>query len=146
MTDALLMPVLLTHAFTTLAMVGLIWFVQIVHYPLMARVGEAQFQAYEHAHTARTTWVVAPLMLAELASAAMLVPLMGREAMPLTVSGLLALGLIWGSTFLLQVPAHRRLLGGFDARAHRCLVGTNWVRTVLWSLRGVLSCLLLTMV
>lgn len=146
MNDALLMPVLLAHAFSTLAMVGLIWFVQIVHYPLMARVGEANFSAYEQAHTARTTWVVVPLMLIELTTAAMLIPLMGRDAMPLTVAGLIGLGLIWASTFLLQVPAHRRLLGGFDAHAHRRLVGTNWARTALWSLRGGLACALLAMV
>ena len=31
---------LLLHAAATLFMTGLIWFVQVVHYPLFARVGE----------------------------------------------------------------------------------------------------------
>ena len=44
---------------------------------------------------------------------------------------------IWLSTFALQVPRHDELRGGFDARAHEQLVGTNWIRTVLWTLRGV---------
>ena len=55
--------ILLIQAAATLAMVGLIWFVQIVHYPLMAQVGRDSFAHYEASHTARTTWVVAPLML-----------------------------------------------------------------------------------
>ena len=35
--------ILLTQVFATLFMVGLIWFVQIVHYPLYAKVGREQF-------------------------------------------------------------------------------------------------------
>ncbi len=42
----------LAHITATLYMTGLIWFVQIVHYPLFARVGNAEFSAYEQRHTA----------------------------------------------------------------------------------------------
>jgi hypothetical protein len=59
------MSILLLHAAATLSMTGLIWFVQVVHYPLMARVGRVGFADYEAAHTRRTTWVVAPPMLIE---------------------------------------------------------------------------------
>jgi len=52
--------------------------------------------------------------------------------------GFLALGLIWVSTWRLQVPIHRKLAAGFDAGAHRRLVSTNWLRTALWSLRSLL--------
>ena len=31
------------HAAATLFMVGVIWFVQVVHYPLMARVSASEF-------------------------------------------------------------------------------------------------------
>jgi hypothetical protein len=47
--------------------------------------------------------------------------------------------LLWLSTFAIQVPLHRRLAGGFDPAIHRTLVTTNWVRTVLWSIRGLLA-------
>ena len=57
--------ILLLQAASTLAMVGLIWFVQIVHYPLFAQVGREGFSGYEQAHQNRTTFVVAPLMLVE---------------------------------------------------------------------------------
>ena len=43
---------------------GLIWFVQIVHYPLLAEVDPAGFARYHARHSALTTRVVAlPLIL-----------------------------------------------------------------------------------
>jgi len=53
----------------TLPLVGLIWFVQIVAYRLFERVGVAEFPAYHAAHARLITFVVAPLMLGELAAA-----------------------------------------------------------------------------
>lgn len=63
---------LLAHAASTLAMTGVIWFVQVVHYPLFAAVGRKGFAAFEASHRRLTTWVVAPLMLVELVCAAWL--------------------------------------------------------------------------
>jgi hypothetical protein len=45
---------------------------------------------------------------------------------------------IHASTFLVQVPLHERLSAGWDAAAHQRLVASNWVRTVLWTVRAVL--------
>ena len=65
--------VFLTHITATLYMTGLIWFVQIVHYPLFSRVGNAEFPAYEQRHTVLTTWVVGPPMLVEGITALILI-------------------------------------------------------------------------
>ena len=132
--------VLIIHAGATLMMTGLIWFVQVVHYPLMARAGRDDFARFEAAHTRRTTWVVAPLMLAEAATAAILAlsppPDVGRVA---AGTGLGLLAVIWISTATLQVPMHQRLVAGFDERAHRRLLTTNWIRTIAWTVRGVMA-------
>lgn len=64
---------LLTHLATTLIMVGIIWFVQVVHYPLFSQVGTAGFSAYSDAHSRLTTYVVGPPMLVQAASAILLV-------------------------------------------------------------------------
>jgi len=64
--DAPVFWLLLVNAAATLFMVGVIWFVQIVHYPLFALVGEAAFSEYERHHARRTGWVVAIPMLLEL--------------------------------------------------------------------------------
>jgi hypothetical protein len=124
----------------TLFMVGVIWFVQVVHYPLFSRVGEAAFAEYERHHTRRTGWVVVVPMLLELGTA---VATAGYVGGALAWCGLGLLAVAWVSTAFWQVPAHRRLEGGFDAVTHRRLVRTNWVRTVAWSIRGVIACALL---
>jgi len=131
---------LVVHAATTLFMVGVIWFVQIVHYPLFSRVGGAAFAGYERDHVRRTGRVVALPMLLELATAIAAVWVL-EDA--LTWAGLALLAVVWASTGLWQVPAHRRLEDGFDTLIHRRLVCTNWVRTVAWSARGVMACALL---
>ena len=53
---------------STLPLVGLIWLVQVVSYPLFLRVGRADFATYHEAHARLITYVVGPLMLAELAA------------------------------------------------------------------------------
>ncbi|MGA1599609.1 MAG: hypothetical protein ACO4AU_11190 [bacterium] len=134
------MTVLLIHLASTWFMTGLIWFVQVVHYPLFNQVGESVFSRYETIHTQSTTWVVGPVMLAELFSAGWLLWL-APEGIPgwKLWAGAGLLGIVWVSTALLQVPQHGLLASGFDQRAYETLVSTNWVRTVGWSLRGLLA-------
>ncbi len=131
---------LTVHAAATLYMTGVIWFVQIVHYPLFSRVGLPGFSEYEREHARRTGWVVAGPMLAELASAASVVWVVGG---PLSWIGLGLVGIIWMSTWIWQVPAHRRLEAGFDAAAHARLMRTNWVRAAAWTARSVIALALL---
>ncbi|GGJ67978.1 hypothetical protein [Deinococcus aquiradiocola] len=131
---------LVTHAALTWALVGLILTIQVVHYPLFARVGTGGYAAYQQEHVTRITWLVAPLMLAELGTGAALV-LFRPPALP-AVSvwlGLALIVLIWGSTALVQSPTHGQLAAGFDAALHARLVRTNLLRTVLWVARGVLA-------
>ena len=65
---------LILQVLATSFMTGLIWFVQVVHYPLKASVGSATFATYQARHVERTGWVVGPPMLIEAATAAWLVP------------------------------------------------------------------------
>ncbi|MBK7405257.1 MAG: hypothetical protein IPJ41_11650 [Phycisphaerales bacterium] len=121
-------------------MAGLIWFVQIVHYPLFRRVGPIGYAAYQEAHMHRTTIVVGVPMLLELASALglFLVPAdAAPRAMAFLGAGLLAI--VWLSTATVQVPLHARLAKGFDSFAASRLVASNWVRTIGWTLRGVIA-------
>ncbi len=64
---------LLAHLAATWYMTGLVWFVQLVHYPLFAGVGTQGWTAYAAAHTRRTRWVVGPPMLVEAAASLLLV-------------------------------------------------------------------------
>lgn len=130
---------LLLQSAATLTLVGLIWFVQIVHYPLFARVGDSQFVSYEVDHQRLTARVVAPLMLAEIAAATLLVwsrpP--GVSRWPTWV-GLVLIVTIWLLTVLVHVPQHTALALSFDARVQQDLVRDNWWRTGAWTARGLL--------
>lgn len=131
--------VLLANVASTFFMIGLIWFVQVVHYPLFERVGREGFGSYEIHHSQLTSLVVIPPMLIELATTGVLLLLRPARARGWElVVGALLLAVVWASTFLLQVPRHGRLALGFDEAAHRALVATNWIRTIAWSLRGLL--------
>ncbi len=121
------------HAAATWAMTGLIWFVQVVHYPLFNAVGADSFSRYHGAHTTRTTLVVAPLMLVEAASA---VWIASDRPGPAAWAGLALLAVVWLATLGLSVPRHDVLSAGFEANAADALVATNWVRTVAWTARA----------
>lgn len=139
-------PLLLLHCAATLAMVGLIWFVQVVHYPLFSSVGQSPFPEYERLHQKRTTLVVAPLMLIEALTATLILTTdLSPSARDLAWIGWVLLVLIWLSTAFLQVPLHRRLAEGYDLLAVRRLVRTNWLRTSAWTLRGFIAVLLLAL-
>jgi len=130
---------LVVHSSLGLFMCGLIWFVQIVHYPLFEAVGREQFSRYEQMHVQRVGWVVGPVMLAEAASAVALLLLWPQATVkPLLWVNLVLLALIWMSTAVWQVPQHEVLRSGFQPEAARFLVVSNWIRTICWTLRGVI--------
>lgn len=133
--------VLLAQAVASGAMCGLIWFVQVVHYPLFAATGGERSRDYALENQRRTTPVVLPFMLVELATAVAVViwPPAGIGR------GMAAIGLglvvvIWLSTFLVQVPLHGRLArDGHDPGVVAALVRGNWIRTAAWTARAVLA-------
>ena len=131
------------HLAVTLVMTGVIWFVQVVHYPLFAAAADdgraVRWPAYAGAHATRTTWVVAAPMLAELASGAALLRWRPAWCDARTAwLGAALLAVVWASTAALQVPRHDALRRAWDARAHRALVRSNWVRTAAWTARSAL--------
>ena len=135
--------ILLIQIASTWFMVGLIWLVQIVHSPLFADVGSDEFADYATKHQNRISWIVAPVMLVELVTAALLVfwPIDGLSTFYCRV-GLGMLIAIWVSTAAIQVPQHGKLATKYDSKTIRQLVRGNWLRTGLWSVRGVLVLLI----
>lgn len=128
------------HLAATLFMTGVIVFVQVVHYPLMAWVGMEGYRRYQDVHMRRTSWVVLPAMGLELGAAVGLAATrLGTADAPLALAGLALLALIWLSTAAIQAPLHGRLASGFDAGLHRSLVRSNWIRTVAWGVRVPLA-------
>ncbi len=130
---------LLVQLGTTLPLVGLIWLIQIVSYPLFARVGAAAFPAYHDAHARLITFVVGPLMCAELGAA--LAGLPWSDPLVPRAYAWAGAGLAiatWGFTLFVSVPLHEALNAGLDVRLCERLVQTNWLRTAAWTARGIL--------
>lgn len=135
------------HALCTIGMTGLVWFVQLVHYPLFALLDDASLRPYAREHQRRTTWLVGPLMVGEALSAcALLVALRGAPGQWPAVAGLALLVVIWLATAVWQVPAHGRLARQPDADTVRWLVRSNWVRTLAWTVRAAIALALLRVV
>lgn len=133
----------LLHAAVTWFLGGLIWFVQLVHYPLFTAVGTEAFVAYEREHCRRTNWIVLPAMSAEAILAGGLWWCAPGALASVALVGLVALATVWGSTFLLQVPCHRQLAEVADPTTIRRLVASNWLRTGAWSVRALVAAALL---
>ncbi len=135
---------LIIHAAATWFMVGLIWFVQVVHYPLLARLPAAERSSLATLHANLTSLVVAPVMLIEVATAALIAVIAATHGIRLSFAwaGIALLIALWLSTFLVQVPLHAKLQGGSET-AGASLVFTNWVRTLAWTLRGIIAAIIL---
>lgn len=132
------MTTLVVGAAATWAMVGLIWMVQLVQYPMLATYSALTQGAAAVEHQRRITKVVGPLMAVEGVTALILLvdrPDTMAASSAWTAALLLALAL--GSTILVQVPLHGRLAEGHDSRAAERLITTNWVRTAAWTTRGL---------
>lgn len=126
-------------------MVGLIWVMQVVHYPLFAAVGRDDFVSYEEGHTRRVGALLIVPAVGEIVTAALIVVLLPADVgltIALISGGLLAL--VWVMTGLVQARQHGLLSKGFDTGTHRSLVRSNWYRTAAWTGRGILAAVMLT--
>lgn len=129
---------------STWYMTGVIWFVQVVHYPLFERIGATEFREYHLRHVSRTTRAVAPAMAIELATSVWLVVRRRGDStdLSLAVAGLALAVVAWGVTGLISVPAHERLALGFDPETFRRLLRTNLIRALAWSAHAIVAAVL----
>jgi len=124
---------------STWAMFGIIWFAQIVYYPLFSKVGTDNFTEYQNCNLRRTVLVVIPLQMVELFTALLLVWKVPLGILPIQAwTNLILIGITWISTATLQVPRHMKLASGFEQKTQDILVSSNWIRTVVWSIRGAI--------
>lgn len=127
---------------------GLIWTIQLVHYPGFALIGDAESKNYQQQHTRRIAWLVIPLMLAELCFSGLLVWQVWQQdniTQPLLYwLSTACVWLVWLITFFVFVPLHSELEAkGYTKPLTNMLVSWNWPRTLLWTLRMLLLAYLL---
>jgi len=126
---------LVIHFSCCLFMTGVIWLVQILHYPSFKFVSEKEFVTFEQFHIKRISYVVVPVMLVEITTA--IIAYLNHPSL------LLLLNMIFNSlillfTYALSVPYHNKLKEGKSLKTIKMLAYTNWPRTIFWSLRSLL--------
>jgi hypothetical protein len=131
----------------SVGMFGVIWIVQLVHYPLMRFVSGEQFARFETAHRVRISWVVGPLMLVEgvCVLAFLFAPPAGLPGW-LPWAGATAESVAIGTTVLVSAPLHEKLNAQFDSTTLDRLIATNWIRTIAWTARAGLAIAMLVAV
>ena len=136
---------LLMWAVLIFSVFGEIWLVQIVVYPLFARVGSAEYVAYHKFYSSR---IPLPVILPGFAS--FLLPVVLVFVRPDSVPLWMALanaacgvvGLL--VTVGLEIPCHARLeKGGKQEAVIRQLIRYNWPRTISISASALLTMLML---
>lgn len=132
--------ILLFCLFFTLYNTGVIWVLQLNHYPLYAKVGEREFRDYLTAHNGR---ILLPIVLpgsAAFVGSALLLWQRPVEIPSWSVWTLVAINAaILLSTVFVQGPAHNCLArDGYSENLIRRIITTNWLRTVAWTINGLL--------
>ena len=120
---------------STSFMVGVIWVIQLLHYPSFHFINDQKYIEFQHFHMQRISIIVIPAMLTELASALLLAYFFESS---LTII-LLALVIgNWTITLIFFTNMHQKLTDGYDHSIVNRLVQINWSRTALWSLRLII--------
>lgn len=122
-------------------MVGLIWTIHTVHYPLFAHVGESTYAAFQSQHVDRIgkllflPWLTEGITLL----AVLVLAFFGNQRnlrLPAFLNGVgMAIALIISGFW--SAPAHGDLADGFNAAVHDRLMTANLVRSLAWTLCGV---------
>lgn len=122
-------------------MVGLIWTIHVVHYPLFAYVGESTYAAFQSEHVNRIgkllflPWLTEGLTLLGI----LILAFLGKNRalrLPVFLNGVgMAIALVISGFW--SAPAHGDLANGFDASVHHRLMNANLVRSLAWTLCGI---------
>lgn len=123
------------ETFSTFSLLGLIWTIQLVHYPSFRYVSNSKFTEFTTFHARSISFIVLPLMIIELVVAIGLSFLLQDSFSYIKLALVLC---IWGSTFALSVPRHNQLQKRRDEKVIESLILTNWPRTILWSVKSLL--------
>ena len=121
------------YLYSNLALIGLIWTIQIVHYPSFLYIDKKKSFEFQDFHMKSITYIVMPLMLLELFCGAIL--LYKNYSNLIFLSGYISLLIIWAWTFFVNVPVHSKLIIDFNEDLIRKLIKSNWPRTILWSFK-----------
>ena len=136
------MDFLLYNVVLNSILVGIILITQFITYPLFQFI-DSDFKTYHIAYTKRMGYVVAPLMVLELLLVIKIITHHYSNGIIILI-GVLVL-IIWLSTFFIQVPVHNNMSKGKPKNQVLFLMKSNYIRTLCWLLKLILSIQILNM-
>lgn len=130
-------------------MVGMIWVIQVLHYPSLGKAGkltfetenEAIYDALQSQHVDRIgNLLIVPWLTEGITLLVILwIALFGRDTLarvPALINGA-AMAVILAISGFWSAPAHGKLLDRFDPDVYDRLMTANLVRTMAWTICGV---------
>jgi hypothetical protein len=114
-----------------LSMFIIIWLVQLILYPAFLHIAEDKFRIWHKIYCKRISYLVLPLMLAQLFESLAACFFIGSHLEWMKLGCVLS---VWLFTFLISAPCHQKLteFGKVEAEIST-LISTNWYRTWIWS-------------
>ncbi len=128
--------VFFSHLIFSAIMVGVIWVIQLVHYPAFHFIDKDMYASFQKFHMNSISLIVVPVMILELATGVLL--LAGNSKNILIIISFSLLILIWAITGIFFSGAHGKLITGYNVLVVDKLVSMNWIRTILWTLKMLL--------
>lgn len=139
--------ILLANFVATCLMTGVIWFVQWVHYPLLAQIPVDRAVETAIEHQRRTGQVLAiPMAVEGFTTLGLLISRPESVQIFWPWFGAVLLAVALGSTVFVSVPLHAKMAANPSMDIGRRLVVTNWPRTIAWSLRAVVCSVMILQV
>jgi len=129
--------IFIIHLVSSFMMIGIVWLVQVINYPLLSLVPEQFFSAYYRSHLLKSQWIIVPLMVLEAATGGLLLifPIV-QVAYWLYQINFALIVLIWLETILMHLSVHRQLKERHSKAAIENLTRIGWLRTITWSAHG----------
>ena len=115
-------------------MAGVLWLVQIVHYPLLGAVSGDEATSIAVRHQTLISRVVGPAMVSEAVATGMILLVGPADSKMVGFIGFALLCVALAVTVFRAVPLHVRIAQG-QSQLIPELIRINWTRTVAWTLR-----------
>ena len=127
---------LVAHIISTSIMVGVIWVIQLVHYPSFKYMKDSDYIIFQKYHMSNISYIVFPAMFTELITS-LLIFFSGEKSFLFMLS-MICLSLIWVITGVLFTKFHSTLQKGKDLKMIEKMIKANWIRTLLWTMRLIM--------
>jgi len=129
---------LLINLLSTILIAGILWFVQLVHYPLFNEIPAKNFINYGYYHSRKVSGIIKPLFIVDFTTLILLLILLGSNlSTNLMIVNVTIFIITIVLTQIIFIPIHQKLSKSPNSQTISQLIRLNWIRTLIWSLKVV---------